>query len=116
VACTVAYQVAVANLHGAQDLCNGPHTTDPLVIDPEPGVPGLLVHPVLQPYVVNISCDARHWFGQILPGVVPWMHISASSAATIGWRDQFTGDVTDRMPTTPGTHVLMARLLLANNS
>ena len=109
--CTAANQVASANQTVALSLCAGPTAQGKQLPPPEvhPGAP--LNVPQVSTYVVTMSCDAPHWFGQVLPGVIKPMHIQVSAAAALGWlgqNGQLLGGPTPPSSTTP----LVARLII----
>jgi hypothetical protein len=112
--CNAAADSVKANWSVALALCAGPKSaTGTVQIAAGPGIPpsGSLNVPAVQPYVVTVTCNAPHWFAQVLPGVLPTMTISASASAALGWlgpNGQLLGGNTRPTLSTP----LVARLLI----
>jgi hypothetical protein len=97
--CSAAVSRAQANLSIARELCQGPNASNgqvPVTINAYPS--SQLQVPTLGAYVVTLSCDAPHWFAQVLPGVKPTMHIQVAAAAVLGWAET-NGNVTGLAPT-----------------
>jgi hypothetical protein len=90
--CAAARNQVQANLNVALSLCAGPNRTQGVVnVDVYPAST-VVSSPPIRPYVVRLTCDAPHWFAQILPGVLPTMSIQTNSAAALGWL-QANGEV-----------------------
>jgi len=106
VPCQVAVNAANANLGQARALCGGPDSTGIVDVDTRPL--GSTLNPTVHIYGVAIQCDARYWFGRILPNLPVTKHIGANAAATIGWRGA-SGDLDNSPAGTPA--VLIARLV-----
>jgi hypothetical protein len=110
--CLAAKSQVQANLNVALSLCAGPNRTQ--------GSVNVYVHPAnnvvstppIRPYVVTLSCDAPHWFAQVLPGVLPSMTIQTTSAAALGWLEQNGAVVGGARPVT--NPPLAARLTQPN--
>ena len=112
--CNAAADSVKANWSVALALCAGPKSaTGTVQIAAGPGIltgNGSLNVPTVQPYVVTLTCNAPHWFAQVLPGVLPTMTISASASAALGWlgpNGQLLGD-----PRPVSNPPLVARLLI----
>jgi Flp pilus assembly protein TadG len=94
--CAVAVEFAERNLGAVRSMCGGPEGSGGVTVNPYWGAASR--NPSVNVYIVAIDCDARYWFGRIIPTLPMTRRIAVNAAATIGWRGD-TGDVVSTLPT-----------------
>lgn len=110
--CQAATDFATANLGPATALCAPVNGQQYAINAYSAGSTPLGSDPFVSIYVVEISCQARHWMGTILPNVSPTMRIDVNAAATVGWLGA-NGDLSNTPLLPSPNSTLIARLFLS---